>query len=135
MKLDMSRAVYLVPLLVMVACHVSCVPKRGQTVAKLPDKILFVGNSFTYVNNGVENHVRELAASASPPRLIQADSTTQGGATLRIHYGRLEVHDSIREGAYDVVILQEDIPELPEHSVEPLLCSHSQRSPVSDLIL
>jgi hypothetical protein len=119
MKLDMFRIVYVVLLLAMVAWHASCAPNRRQTLSKFPDKILFVGNSFTYFNNGVENHVRELAASASPPRLIKADSTTQGGATLRIHYGRSEVHDTIREGAYDVVILQEDIPELTEHSVEP----------------
>ncbi len=120
MKLEMSRIiVYLTALLVLVTCLASCAPNREQTVAELPDKILFVGNSFTYIHNGVENHVRELAASAIPPRLIQANSNTKGGATLRIHYGRSEVHDTIREGAYDVVILQEDIPELTEHSVEP----------------
>ena len=88
-------------------------------VVQSPDKFLFVGNSFTYFHNGVENHIKKLAASAKPPKLIQADSVTQGGATLQIQYGRSEVHDAIRKGTYDVVILQEDIPELTEHSVEP----------------
>jgi hypothetical protein len=120
MKLEMSRiATYMTTLLALVTCLASCTPNRKQAVVELPDKILFVGNSFTYVHDGVENHVRKLAASAVPPRLIQADSNTKGGATLQIHYGRSEVHDAIRAGAYDVVILQEDIPELTEHSVDP----------------
>ena len=120
MKPAMSRiATYITTLLVLVTCLASCTSNQKQAVVESPDKILFVGNSFTYVHNGVENHVRKLAASAKPPRLIQADSSTKGGATLRIQYGRSEVHDMIRGGAYDVVVLQEDIPELTEHTVEP----------------
>jgi hypothetical protein len=93
--------------------------KEEQKITNSPNKILFVGNSFTYMHNGVESHVKKLAASAIPPKLIQADSKTKGGATLKIQYGRPVVHEIIREGDYDVVILQEDIPELTEHSVEP----------------
>jgi hypothetical protein len=120
MKLEMSRMIVChIALFVLITCLNSCALNREQTVAEAPHKILFVGNSFTYYHNGVENHVRELAVSAIPPRLIQADSKTKGGATLQIHYGRSAVHDTIREGAYDVVILQEDIPELTGHSVEP----------------
>ena len=120
MKLEMSRiATYMTALLVLVTCLASCAMNRKQTVVELPGNILFVGNSFTYIHNGVENHVRKLAASAIPPRLIRADSNTKGGATLKIHYGRSEVHNMIREGTYDVVVLQEDIPELTEHSVDP----------------
>jgi len=118
MKLKMLRVL---TLSVLVACLASCAPNRGQRVVQSPDKILFVGNSFTYSHHGVESHVRALAASAIPPKLIQADSNTQGGATLQIQHGRSEVHDMIREGAYDVVVLQGDMPELTGHSVEPFL--------------
>jgi hypothetical protein len=93
--------------------------REEQQITESPDKILFVGNSFTYFHNGVENHVRKLAASATPPRVIQTNSTTKGGATLKIQYGRSVVREMIRKGDYDVVILQEDIPELTEYSVEP----------------
>lgn len=120
MTLEIPPALkYLIALPALALCLISCAPHPEQAVSESPNKILFVGNSFTYIHNGVDDHVRELAASAIPPRLIQADSTTKGGATLKIHYGRSVVHDTIREGAYDVVVLQEDIPELTEHSVEP----------------
>ncbi len=85
------------------------------------EKMLFVGNSFTLAHGGLENHVRELAASEMPPRLIQADSNSRGGATLQSRYARSEVHGTIRNGDYDVVILQGDLPELTEHSVDSFL--------------
>jgi hypothetical protein len=88
-------------------------------VAKAPRKLLFVGNSFTYYNGGLENNVKRLADSARPPRRLDAARATQGGATLKILDGKQWVHDQIDQGGYDVVILQEDIPELTEHSVEP----------------
>ena len=120
MKPEMSPVIqYLTALSILVCGLASCTPNREHRVVQSPDRLLFVGNSFTYFHNGVENHVRKLAASAIPPRLIQADSNTQGGATLKIQYGRSDVHAMIREGAYDIVILQGDIPELAEHSVEP----------------
>ena len=84
-----------------------------------PRRLLFVGNSFTYYNGGLETHMKALAASASPPRLIEADRATQGGATLRVLHGKESIRQKIRDGRYDIVILQEDIPELPEHSPAP----------------
>lgn len=88
---------------------------------KTPHRILFVGNSFTYYNGGLENHFRQLAESARPPRVVVADRVTKGGATLKILQGLEEVHSKIREGHYDVVVLQDDIPELTEHDVAPFL--------------
>lgn len=82
---------------------------------KTPHRILFVGNSFTYYNGGLENHFKQLAESAHPPRLVIADRATKGGATLKILQGLESVHAKIRDGHYDLVVLQEDIPELKEH--------------------
>lgn len=88
-----------------------------------PDSILFVGNSFTYFNDGVENHVAALAAAEDPPRDIAADASTMGGATLKIHHQMSEPDsmfgaiDAIRVGAFDVVVLQDDIPEYYEREV------------------
>ena len=102
------------------ACRPLQAPRLTATAgAQAPGKLLFVGDSFTYCNGGLENHVKKLAASARPPRSIAADSATQGGATLKILHGKQSIHDKLREGGYDVVILQEDIPELTEHSVAP----------------
>jgi hypothetical protein len=90
-----------------------------------PDSILFVGNSLTFFNDGVEQHVAALTASEDPPREIIADASTMGGATLRDHvemdehfYGAV---DAIKEGGHDVVVLQDDIPEYVEHDVAPFI--------------
>jgi hypothetical protein len=47
------------------------------------------------------------------------DKATKGGATLKIHFGIDAVHEKIKNGKNDIVILQEDIPEYKEHSVAP----------------
>lgn len=82
-------------------------------------KLLFLGNSLTYRNGGIEKHIVALAASAPTPKIIVANKATKGGATLKILNDQTWVHDSINNGGYDLTILQEDIPELTEHSVEP----------------
>jgi len=120
MKLPSRRCRSL--LLFMIISHFIQSP-AGAAEPSLPPKasvrILFVGNSFTYYNGGLETHVRELANSANPPRLLETERATQGGATLRILYGKEAVLARIREGHFDVVVLQEDIPELTEHAMEP----------------
>lgn len=88
---------------------------------KTPHRILFVGNSLTYYNGGLETHFRQLAESARPPKNLIADRVTKGGATLKMLQGLEEVHSKIRDGHYDVVVLQDDIPELTEHDVAPFL--------------
>ena len=97
---------------------------KDLVVTELPTKILFVGNSFTYFHSGIENHVKELVASETPPRSIEVDSNTRGGATLEMNYGRSKVHEDILSGSYDVVVLQGDLPELKDHSTESFL-SHA----------
>jgi len=119
-RLNRVLPLVLLTVLILSACQVlQAPPPTAIHVAQMPRRLLFVGNSFTYYNGGLENQVRHLANSARPPRNIEADRATQGGATLKILQGKQWVHDKIRDGGYDVVILQEDIPELTEHRVEP----------------
>lgn len=84
-----------------------------------PRKLLFVGDSFTYYNGGLDHHVTQLANAACPPRSIVAERATKGGAPLRKLFSLPWVHDQIQDGGYDVVILQDDIPEYKEHSPTP----------------
>ena len=110
----------LAPALLLTSCR--SVPQAPLSpTMKTPHRILFVGNSFTYYNGGLENHFRQLAESAQPPQVLIADRATKGGATLKILQGLPEVHTKIRDGHYDLVVLQEDIPELKEHEVTPFL--------------
>ena len=97
----------------------ACNQKLGLRVAGKGEKILFVGNSFTFIHGGLENLVKELAASAIPPKSLRVVSRSLAGATLAIQYDVPEVHLAISEGDYDVVILQGDIPELTENTTQP----------------
>ncbi len=83
-----------------------------------PCRVLFIGNSFTYYNGGLETHVKQLALTANPKRHFETERATKGGATLKILDSLPFVHEKIRNGDHDVVVLQEDIPELKEHTVE-----------------
>ncbi|MSR39361.1 MAG: hypothetical protein EXS02_11075 [Planctomycetes bacterium] len=108
------------PVLLLASCRSA--PQAPFSLAmKTPHRILFVGNSFTFYNGGLQGHFKKLSESAHPPRLLIADQATKGGATLKILQGQESIHRKIREGHYDLVVLQEDIPELIEHDVAPFL--------------
>ena len=80
--------------------------------AAAPRKILFIGNSLTYFRDGIYYHLERLSASANPPVVIQTGKSVQGGATLKTLWERAEPRELIGKGAFDVVVLQEDIPEI-----------------------
>lgn len=74
---------------------------------KAPGRILFIGNSLSSGNYGVETHVKSLAASRDPPLTIETSSATKGDASLKDHYENVSLAlDKIREGDWDVVVLQ-----------------------------
>lgn len=85
---------------------------QSQAAAQaLPRRILFVGDSFTYAQNGLDTHFARLAAASSPPLTVRADRSAFGGAFLHRLWDLQEPLKAIRTGTYDVVVLQEDIPE------------------------
>ena len=76
-----------------------------------PRKILFVGDSLTFRQDGVYTHFEKLAAAASPALAVGADKSVAGGAFLHRLWDLKEPVKAIDTGAYDVVVLQEDMPE------------------------
>jgi hypothetical protein len=84
----------------------------AQAVATpVPHKILFIGDSFTFWQNGIYTHFEKLAAAASPPLMVTADKFAGGGAFLHRLWDMKDPVKAIDTGSYDVVVLQEDIPE------------------------
>lgn len=83
----------------------------AQTVTPAPRSILFVGDSFTYAQNGIYTHFVQLAAAAKPPIVVTADRSVFGGAFLHRLWDLQEPVKAINTAAYEVVVLQEDIPE------------------------
>lgn len=75
-------------------------------LADAPEKVLFVGNSFTYYNNSVHNHYRELIRSGNPDNEApgRARSMTISGGYLPEHAGGLLIILASQD--WDVVVIQ-----------------------------
>jgi len=89
------------------------IPKASAQPPELtePRKILFIGDSFTRAQGGLYAHFEKLAASEVPPLVVTTASVVVGGAYLKRLW---EMHDSVEAidtGSFDVVVLQDDIPE------------------------
>src|SRR5688572_6259717 len=74
-------------------------------------RILFVGNSLTYWNDGIWVHLERLAASGTPPTPVTTGVAVEGGAFLKSLWARTGPRSAIAAGPWDVVMLQEDLPE------------------------
>jgi len=73
-----------------------------------------IGNSLTYWNGGTNTHVQAMAREAGHSN-VQINERTTGGATLGSLWrstGSNSPRSQIASGNYDVVVLQEDMPEL-----------------------
>jgi hypothetical protein len=78
-----------------------------------PDlRILFIGNSLTYVND-LPGMVRQLGASNSA-RPVTVASVAFGDYSLEDHWNRGDALTAIRQGGWDVVVLQQGPSALPE---------------------
>lgn len=82
-------------------------------VAESTIRVLFVGNSYTYVND-LPGWVTRIALSSGRPPAIETDSITAGGATLQDHWSAPATVARVGDGTWDYVVLQ-------GQSVEPLL--------------
>ena len=75
-------------------------------------RILFIGNSYTF-NNNLPDQVEKMFLDQNKTISIEIKSLTPGGARLQDHLNFPFTLDTIREGNWDIVILQ-------GHSLEPL---------------
>lgn len=78
----------------------------NQGIPDRPDSILFVGNSYTFANGGLDSIFTEFCSSADPEWDVTAGMYAVGGYTLEDHYGDPSCLDMIARG-WDLVILQE----------------------------
>ncbi len=107
MKMDIllrRRLFFFVCLLVL--------PSSALVRADEPLKVLFIGNSYTYVND-LPSLVVGLADAAGG-RKIETDQRLPGGYTFQQHVSDKKAIEKIRERKWDVVVLQ-------GHSLETVL--------------
>jgi hypothetical protein len=93
-------------------------------------RILFVGNSYTYVSN--MPHLVSLISDSTSVKLVTSKSTA-GGATLSDHWNGakgLKSKDAISSGKYDIVVIQGHSMEAIEKQDEFL--NYSKK--LSDLV-
>jgi hypothetical protein len=76
-----------------------------------PVRILFIGNSYTYVND-LPKMLAELAKAGKQAPIV-SDRETPGGCTLEKHWKDEKAAKKIQAGPWDYVVLQ-------EHSMRPL---------------
>ena len=74
-------------------------------------RILFIGNSLTFWNDGLWVHLERMAGRATPPVAVTTGRSVFPGAFFKSLWERREPRDAIRTRRYDVVVLQEDLPE------------------------
>jgi len=101
------RAVRLTLLLAAVSC--------GSTPEPVTDpdlRILFIGNSLTYEND-LPGLVEQLGRS-DPSRPTTVSSVAFGGYSLEDHWNRGDALAAIRQGGWDLVVLQQGPSALPE---------------------
>lgn len=71
-----------------------------------PIRILFIGNSFT-ARNDLPSILTAMAAQARPAKAIESQSILANGASLRQHWNAGTAAETIRQHAWDYVVLQE----------------------------
>src|SRR5688500_1226346 len=76
-----------------------------------PTRILFIGNSLTFWNDGLWAHLERMASGAAPPMAVTTGRSVFPGAFFKSLWERPEPRATIRSRRYDVVMLQEDLPE------------------------
>jgi len=72
-----------------------------------PDKrILFIGNSFTF-GGDVPTQVRNIAITSTPSVNYHVEMVVRGGTTLTEHLTETNAIDTLENGDWDVVVLQD----------------------------
>ena len=84
---------------VLVVCVLGLV--LASCGGKPQTRVLFIGNSFTYYNGGIDKQLAHLAPS------IKTSSIAVGGYTLEMHWNQGSALQTIRGGHWAYVVLQE----------------------------
>lgn len=101
----MPRFRSLGPCLVYLAVALAFLARTARADDPQPLKVLFVGNSYTYVND-LPKMIAELA-KAGKQRPLEYDSVTPGGYTLEKHVKDGKAANKIAALKWDYVVLQE----------------------------
>jgi hypothetical protein len=77
-----------------------------RPAANAPLRVLFIGNSYTYVND-LPMVIADLASAAHEARPFKPDVVLVGGQTLEGHIAGHDALPAIARGGWDAIVLQE----------------------------
>lgn len=96
---------------------------REMKIASAAKRVLFIGNSLTFWNKGVDVILAKLVPG------VETQRVAVGGATLETLWRNSEAKLAVAAG-HDVVVLQEDLPETTKESFRKharLWCEHVRK--------
>ena len=83
--------------------HSSAVIAASEPAKAEPLKVLFIGNSYTHMND-MPSIFEKIARAAG--KNVKVEKNTRSGASLRVHSGREDMYEAIKREKWDYVILQ-----------------------------
>ncbi|MBX3044650.1 MAG: hypothetical protein KIT33_05755 [Candidatus Kapabacteria bacterium] len=93
--------------LILALLTLSCSHSGKKDYTKRPLRILFIGNSLTHYNSGLDNMMKKLFEQSQPEMLIYSEKVAPGGERLSGHFSKGKALKKIREKKWDIVVLQE----------------------------
>ena len=103
---------HLVRLVLLLVAAASCGSTSPERVPDPDLRLLFIGNSLTYAND-LPSLVQQLGRS-DPARRVTVSSVAFGGYSLEDHWNRGDALQAIKQGGWDLVVLQQGPSALPE---------------------
>jgi hypothetical protein len=85
----------------------SCSQHNKNDLTKRPVKILFIGNSLTHYNGGLDYFMKKMFANSNPKLLIYSEKIAPGGERLSGHFQKGKALKKIKDTKWDIVVLQE----------------------------
>lgn len=98
-------------LVLLSAALIGCSKNPEDSKPLSAQSVLFVGNSFTSWNGGLERLLDDLAVSIDSDSQLFTAAITVDGSTLEKLWKETDAHSIIQKGAYEVLVIQGDIPE------------------------
>jgi len=92
--------IFVVAIVLLASCH-HRVPNNSAAINQPSSRILLIGNSYTYFNNGIDKHLRGLAPGSQVTRVAI------GGYTLEQHWNNSTTRQTLGQGGWNSVVLQE----------------------------
>ncbi len=106
-KIFFLHIVFLIIASVTSCDFISRIFAQDKDWTKEPLNILFIGNSFTMYNDGVDVELARLFTSAIPRLKIHSDRVAVGGERLSGHYKKGDAIAKINSNSWDIVVIQE----------------------------